>query len=289
MKNRTLFNDVPNTAHCALTVPTRLRDEKDHFVVTIYKDTRRKTDLSVGNVVILELNHQELIRPINEDFHLSLPKKLLADKKHGDELRLSILKIVKRGDKRRAAHAFSEKKLCLSHFVPIKTTLGYPLYIIERDTMTSYIWYPVGGGVRHVILHNFIDITKIGEFLGFYFGDGTTCKGIQSLRLTNCELSILNYCLDFCEEIGILRTWWKVQVIYSTNGEITHEIKQRCINYWSNILRIRHSRIVSVTKSKNVRETTVYGSARLFIDNTVLVEVFLHGLLSGVLKRITHP
>ena len=138
-------------------------------------------------------------------------------------------------------------------------------------------------------IKKFVDIDKIAELIGFYYGDGSTSKSIRSFRLTNCEPSVLNYCLDILEDIGINRERFKAQIIYSTNKELTEDIKSKCTNSWSGYLNVNKENIVSVTKADNVRETLKYGSARIFIDNAVLVEVFLHGLLEGILQRITKP
>ena len=287
MKNTTLLISVDSAEQ---VIATKLRDLKDHFAVTIYKDVRKKLAISKGDLLFLNVDGQELIRKVYPDFHITLPKKLLNHKKHGDQMSLPVLKIIKPEEcEKRPKNPFLENKLDICHFIPTKTAYDILLHIIERTNTTSSIWYSVGGGVSHVTIKNLAEITKVAEVLGFYFGDGTTCDGIQSLRLTNCEPSILNHCIDFCEEIGIKRTLWKVQVIYSTNKEITPEIKQRCIDYWSKILNLEEEKIVSVTKSKSLNESYPYGSARIFIDNTILVEIFLRGLLNGVMQRVSNP
>ena len=280
---------LDNCQNC-MTISTKLRERKDHFVITIYKKDRQNLNTSIGDIIIFKLSNYELIRPVRKDFHISLPKNILKDKNNGNKIKLSILKITKNGiSRKRPASMVKNNKIDIRHFIPKKTIFGYPIHIMERGDNSSSIWYSIGGGVRHVNIKNFVDIDKIAELIGFYYGDGSTSKSIRSFRLTNCEPSVLNYCLDVLGDIGINRERFKAQIIYSTNEELTEDIKSKCINSWSESLNINKENIVSVTKADNVRETLKYGSARIFIDNAVLVEIFLHGLLEGILQRITKP
>lgn len=273
-----------------MQITTKLRDKKDHFMVTIYKEERKKINISVGDILILNVGKDEFIRQVRKNFWISLPKRLLKNKNNNDKINLSIRKLAKIKDcEKRTKNIVYGNKLDIRYFIPRKTRLNYPLYIIERNKDHSSVWYPVGGGARHLNIKNFVNTNKIAELIGFYFGDGSTSKNIQSFRLTNCEPSVLNYCLDALEEIGIERDQCKIQVIYSTNKELTDDIKNRCIDFWSRILNINRKRIVSVTKAKNIRETLEHGSARIFIGSTVLVEILLHGLLKCFLQRITNP
>lgn len=271
-------------------IKTILREREDHFVVTFYKEDRKKLNISLGDILILKINNTELIRKVKKDFHITLPKLLLKDRKHNEEIILEILQIAKQTNCLiRPKEPFQKNKLDLRHFIPKRTKFGHPIYIIERKPNSSSIWYSVGGGVKQVNMHHFVDINKISEFLGFYFGDGTTCSSIRTLRLTNCEPSVLNYCLEILEEIGVSRDKLKCQIVYSTNKNVTDEIKARCINFWSKTLDIHEKQIVSVSESRNVRETLAYGSARINVDNAVLAEIFLHGLLKQILPRIINP
>ena len=280
----------PGNSQENMQITTKLRERKDHFMITIYKEERQNLTIFVGDIVLLKLRKYELVRPVKKDFHISLPKNILKDKNNGDKIELYILKIVKKENcLKRPESMIKNDKLDIRHFIPIKTIFDYPICIIERDSDYSSIWYPVGGGVRHINIKNYVNIDKIAELMGFYFGDGSTSQNIASFRLTNSEPSVLNYCLNILEEIGINRKSFKGQIIYSTNKELTEDIKSRCINFWSKSLRISKENVVSVTKAKNIRETLEHGSARIFIDNTVLVEIFLQGLLKGILQKIINP
>lgn len=272
------------------SIKTKLRERKDHFVVTLYKAEREAINALLGDLIIFTIKGHELIRPIRKDFHISLPKKLLQTEHHLDNINLIIQAVVKRENCLfRSEKPFLGNQLNINHFIPKVTRHGYPLYFIKRDDDYSTIWFPIGGGVNHVTIKNQVPIEKIAELLGFYFGDGSTSHGIQSFRITNCEPSNLKYSLEILELIGIKRDCCKVQVIYSTDKEIDSSIKERCTVFWSKALGIDKNKIVSVLPSRNVRETKFYGSARVFIDSSVLVEILLNGLLNGVVQRISNP
>ncbi len=289
MKNtKTTFNHTFPGLN-GILITTQLRDRNDHFVVTIYKKYRRTINIEVGDIAIINLRGEELIRPVRRDFHVALPKKLLKDKHHGDDIEFYVSLAKPDNCVKRPSKEFYSDLLDVRSLIPKRTVFGRPLYVIKRSEQYSSVWYSHGSGVRHITIKNFIDSVKIAELMGFYYGDGTTCEGIQSFRLTNCEPSILNHCLDTLEILGVGRDQFKAQIIYSTDTEVTNEIKNRCINYWSKTLGLNIEKIVSVTKSKNIRETKRYGSARIFIDSTVLVEILLRGVMEHVLKKISKP
>ena len=64
-----------------MKMETILRKRKDHYVVTLYKKDRTDTDISIGDIIILDVNGYELVRPIRNCFSISLPMKLLKNKK----------------------------------------------------------------------------------------------------------------------------------------------------------------------------------------------------------------
>jgi hypothetical protein len=290
MKNTTLVPYSFQLVGGGVEVTIKIRERKDHFVITIYKEMRQQLEILEGDILILNVNNTEIIRPVRKDAAVSLPKNLLQGKKNRDKVSLIIKKVInQKSCLKRPSIGTLQNKIDIKHFISKKTSRGYPLYIIPRNNETFSVWFPIGGGVRHVTINNFVDVDEISEFLGFYFGDGSKSKGLQSIRLTNCEPSILQHCLSILENIGISRKMCKVQVIYATDSMVTTEIKRRCIKFWSNTLQLKQDQIVSVNKSYNVRETKKYGSARVCIDRSVLVEVIIHGLLQGVLYRICNP
>lgn len=269
---------------------SKLRDRADHFVSTIYKDDRTKLKISLNDILVLNLNNIELIRVVRRDFHISLPKKLLGKNKHGDIVKIEIVNIVKQEECIKRPEKFlDQNKIDLRFFIPRNSISNRPIYIIDRSENTFSVWYNIWGGVKPVTLKKNINLEELAEFSGFYFGDGSTSEGISSFRFTNSEPSVLNYCLSILEKIGINRDLFKIQIIYSTNKTITEEIHNRCILFWSSTLNISRERIVSVLKAENIRETLPYGSARLFIDNIILVEIFLHGILKYILQKISNP
>jgi len=290
MKNTNLVKHILQPVQEEVVMKVKLRERKDHFVITIYKKDRKYLGVSVGDILILNLYGKEIVRPVRIDFHISLPKKLLRHNIHGDEINLTVVKIATRNEslKRPIGYIFGNR-LDIRYFISKKTDHGYPLYIIPRDDHTSTVWFPIGGGVKHITINNLVNIDEISEFLGFYFGDGTKCQNIQSLRLTNCEPSILIHCLNVLENIGIQRTKCKVQVIYSSPLKITKDIEKRCIRFWSKTLQLNEKRIISVSGFNNVRETKKYGSARVCIDSSVLAQIFIRDLMKKIIKKISNP
>jgi len=289
MKNTKLVKSI----HINLkenVINVRLSERKDHFIVIIPKVERERLKISIGDISIINFNNNELVRPVRADAAVSLPKRLLKDRQHDDWIELCVEKAISRDScLNRPNKPFLNNKLDIRYFIAEKTDHNYPLYIIPRDEHTSTIWYPVGGGVRHITIYNLVHIEKIAEFLGFYFGDGTKCKNMQSLRMTNCEPSILVHSLNVLGEMGIDRKLCKVQIIYSTPQEITENIKQCCVRFWSKILQLDKKRIVSVNGAYNVRETRKHGSARICINSSVLFQIMVRNLLLGVIKRIVKP
>lgn len=267
----------------------RLRDQKDHFVTTLYKEFREKLQISQSSILLLKINNQEIIRIPNQDFHITIPKRII--KLNKKVVKIKILKIYDKNDaKKRDRSPYSGHKLNIRAFMPKKTIFGKDLFALENGFDSMYVWYSVGGGARPIKIKKFINGEKIAEFLGFYSGDGNTSHTIRSFRITNCELSTLNYCLDILEELCLSRKEIKVQVIYSSDKDkLSLGIKRRCISYWSRSLKINKKQIISVNRSKNKRETLRYGSAKVLIDNCVLVEIFLHGLLKKIKKIVQNP
>jgi len=266
---------------------TKLRDKKDHFVITLYKNIRRELKINHSNILLFKVNNHKIIRIPNKDFHLTIPKKIIKNK--NDEVEIEILEIHDIDKTQLRDKIFFEKDYINTNaFIPKKTIYGKDIYTINQGNY-FYMWYSIGGGVKPLKIKKKIELEKLSELLGFYFGDGNTTYNIRSFRLTNCESSVLNYCLDILEEIGINRDQAKIQIIYSSNKEIDNKIRQRCINYWSKELRINKKKIVSVNRSKNKRETLKHGSARIFIDNSNLTELFMHGFLKKFIKIIQNP
>jgi len=273
-----------------MILPTRLRKRKDHYVITVYKTERTTHNICIGDLLVIVLAGEEIVRPVRKDFHVSLPKRLIDKTSQKSPFILDIIHTVKKEEALvRPSIPFADNMIDIRHCIPTITHHGYPCFIINRGDGVSSIWYAIGGGVDHFTINNLIDVEKLGELLGFYFGNGSTSPDITSLRLTNAEPSVLDYCLKVLEVMGISRDRFKIQVIYSTPAEVNEDIQERCILFWSDALGIPVGNIISVLKANNIRETKRNGSARLFIDSAVLVEVFLHSLLPFVMQRAGHP
>jgi len=262
-----------------------LRKSIDNYVVTIKKDIRKILKIDYSSILLLEINNQKFIRTLNNDYQISIPKKIT----NTNEIILKFTNIYSKQEaKRRERFEVNKNELNIRSFVPSLTQSQKEIYILpEKDE--SYVWYSIGGGAKEVKIKNCLNIEKLSELVGFYFGDGSTSNGIKSFRLTNCEPSVLIYCLDILEEIGIKREEIKLQIIYSTPTEISYSILNRCVRFWSKTLNVHKNQIISVSKSKGKTESLKYGSARIFIDKNILVEILLHGLLANVLNRIKNP
>lgn len=274
-----------------MKVLSKLRKSTEHSLLTIYKEDRQILGIEKGDILSISIEGFQLVRPVLEDYVISIPKRLSLKNIIGKNYIVEIESVFKRKEGLvRPTYCFENNKVNIRYFIPKITYSNKPLYIFPNDKTSSIIWYPVGGGAEPIILQNLIDVEKLGELLGFYFGDGSTSKGLQSFRITNSEPSTLLHCLHILEEeFGISRQRFKGQIIYSTNTELTIEIKKRCIEYWSKKLLITSDKFVSVNKSKALSESSPYGSVRLFLDNNCFVEVILRGLLPGILTRIQKP
>lgn len=254
-------------------------------MITLYKDIRKKLRIDDSSIIILKINNHKLIRIPNKDFHITIPKKIIKNKDN----KIEILEIHnKNNTKLRDKFLFKGDYTNISAFIPEKTIYGNDIHIIDQKNYI-YMWYSIGGGVKPLKIKKIIELEKLSELLGFYFGDGSTTYSLRSFRLTNCEPSALNYCLNILEDMGIFRTQVKIQIIYSSNKKIDNKTRKRCINYWSKELKINKKRIISVNRSKNKRETLNYGSARIFINNSNLTELFIHGFLKKFIQIIKNP
>lgn len=266
----------------------KLRDKKDHFVITLYKDFREKSNINQDSIILLNINGNEIIRIPNKDFHVSIPKRFAKTNLKNTQIKITRI-WNKEKAKNRKFKLFSKGKINIKSLIPTKTIFGHEIFILD-DGPYFYTWYSVGGGAEHIKIKNEMELEKLAELIGFYFGDGSTSHNIRSFRLNNCESSVLNYCLKILREIGIPKDKMKVQVIYSTpKSNLNNSIKRRCINYWSTILRFNKEQIISVNRSFGKTESLKYGSARVLLDNSLLVEVLLHGVLKNFLDFIKEP
>ncbi len=270
-----------------MLISTKIRERKDHLVITIYKEEREKYGFSIEDIIVIKYKENEIIRPIRKDFHISLPKKIFKKYKKGDQIKLEIIqKIRRKSGLKRPKINLNKKFIDLRAFVPLSTIHGKPIYIISKNSDFSYIWYPVGGGAKQITLKNKVNKIKIAELLGFFFGDGTTCDSIRSFRLTNCESSTLIYCLSILDKINIKQEDFKVQIIYSTNKELNEKTKKKCINFWSKELAIELNKFISVSKAHAKKESSHFGSARIILNRAILIEILKWGLLDIIVEKI---
>jgi len=270
------------------SINCKLRDKKDHFVTTLYKEIRQKLQIKPSNILLLEIDDKEIFKIPNKDFHITIPKKFI--KSGSDKTIVKILNVYdKEKGKLRDCQLFDDYLVNIRALIPKKTIFGDEIFVLDaKDSV--YVWYSIGGGAGHIKVKKKFNAEKLAELIGFYFGDGNTSEEIRSFRLNNCEPSTLNYCLGLLEELGLPRNAMKMQIIYSTpEAKIEDILKEKCIRYWSNELKINQNQIVSVNKSYGKTKSLEYGSARIFLDNSVFVEVMLHGVLKKFIKIIQNP
>ncbi len=268
-------------------IKVRFRDRKDHLVITLYKDLRVKFGIKLNSIILFEVNHHNFIRIPNKDFHITIPKKLIKNK--CNLITIKILRVYNKEDCIiRDKEYINTKGMNFKAIIPKKTKSNKDLFVLDFYDYL-YVWYSIGGGAEPVLIKKNIDLISISELAGFFFGDGNTSEGIKSFRLNNCEPSTLNHSLNILQKIGISRKVWKVQIIYSTNKDLTDVIKERCIDYWSKTLKFKKNQIVSVNKNKAKTESLEYGSARIFFDNNTFIEIMLNGVLKKFINIVQSP
>src|SRR3989344_3754556 len=92
-------------------INSKMRDKKDHFVITLYRDIRNKLDIVRSSIILFRINENEFIRIPNVDFHVTIPKKFIKEKK----VNIEIMKIWDKDKaKKRQFRIFNNKKLNLS-------------------------------------------------------------------------------------------------------------------------------------------------------------------------------
>ena len=263
-----------------LDISTTLRERRDHFVITIYKEQRKKYEVNVGDFLVFKLNNKLLIRPIRRDYHVSLPKKLLRDKCHGEKIIIrDVLIFSPEICSWRPSVQFENSILDIRSIVPLETRKGYPLRIFPLSFDKSIVWFSVPGGVEPIVINNFINLEDISEMSGFYFGDGTTCEGIQTFVLTNSEPSTIKHAIKFLRKVGISKGNFRFQIIYSNNHIfLSDKVKRRCIDFWVKELEILESQVVSVNLSRSKKEGVRHGSIKLLYYRVTFVEIMLNFL-----------
>jgi len=262
------------------------KDRKDNFQFIILKKQREKfTDISVGDILLLRVKGETFMKKIHKDFLVSLPKRLGF--KNNEEFSFTVLKHVKPTTALKRPNYFKMGNLIdIKYFIPLKTAFENNIFVVDwKDGM--YVWYPVGGGVKLVYMKRFCEVETFFEILGFLWGDGSI-KNVRSLRFTNAESSTLIEVLKFFEKVGIARNSWKVQIIRSGPNKPSKNIKRKCKNFWSKKLNLPRKNIVSVLWSKAKNNDFPFGSARLFLDNATLLEIFANGALNRVKKNVNN-
>jgi hypothetical protein len=270
----------------SMWISTFLRDQRDHFRITIYKKDRENWGISIGDIVLIQVNEEKLVRPILKDYQITIPKRLVN---FDDKIKVRILKsISKKEGLKRPRHMFNRGRIDIKYFIPKRTIYGKDIFVFDiKDRII--IWYPTGGGVGHVSLKRHItDCHRLIEVLGFFFGDGST-EGVRSVRFTNCEPSTLQKSIEVFKNIGVPVNRWKVQVLYSGPSKILKGREFLLKNFWQKQLGVPRENIKSILYSKSKHDSTKSSSARIFIDNAILSELLINGLLPKIIPLIKNP
>ncbi|HZX12673.1 MAG TPA: hypothetical protein VFE88_04425 [Candidatus Nanoarchaeia archaeon] len=263
-------------------VKLQLRDKKDHYAVTFYKEIRNRLGITSKSILLLKIREQILIRIPNVDFAVTIPKKIIVDST--SLIEIEVIKIYNQEEcLKRDNLDIDGEDVQLNALIPTKTVYGKNIFVLDFKGK-QYVWYSVGGGVKPILINKNVNLIELAELIGFFFGDGSTSQSIRSFRLTNAEPSTLIHCLNILERIGISRNLFKAQIIYSSNTEINQQIKEKCIDYWIRILNLNRNQIISVSRSKAKTRSLEYGSARIFFDNSTFLEIMLHGVLKKFIE-----
>ncbi|MFH0875595.1 MAG: hypothetical protein V1859_06670 [archaeon] len=269
---------------------SRLRRYRDNFMVTIYRNSEIRKKCKIGDIIIIKIGNENLIKPIQENHCFSLPINILKNYQDGEEINLDVIGIYEKEEgKKRPSFTIINNLMDLRYFVPLKTQFDTQIYILQKDSNSSYLWYPRGGYTRPITIRNYINPIELSELIGFFYGDGSKSEGLRSFRLTNCEPFILNHCKNIMDNIAIEKSDYRCQITYSSHEIINDIIKQKCIDFWSNVLSIEKKNFVSVHQSFSKKTSLEHGSIRIQNNNTVLTELILYGVLPKLLKIILNP
>jgi hypothetical protein len=265
----------------------RLINKIDHFAVTVIKKDREKYSLTYDSILFLEVFGKTFFRAFNKDFQISIPKRFFD--KPVERVLINIIGVYSKSlATKRCLKKYVKDCINVEAFIPKKTIFGKNILVFDLGNW-EYVWYVSAGGVEPIKIKKKINAERIAELVGFFFGDGNTSKFVRSFRLNNCEASTLVYCVDILNELGIQRNLLKVQIIYNSHNKIGMNVRRRCIDYWSKVLMVKKSQIVSVNWNKGKSESLKYGSARIFFDSAIFVEILLHGILKDFIKILKNP
>ncbi len=200
-----------------------LRDKGDHFRFTILKHQRERFNLKKEDILLLEVNGEKFVKKVQNDFSIYLPKRISLS---AGSLEVNILKIVSQPVAlSRPSKPFIGELADIKHFIPRETTHGKPMFVVE-DKDKMFIWFPIGGGVKPILIKRFVKVQELFEILGFFFGDGSI-ENVRSVRFINSEPSTLLHVIKFFKNLGVPKEKWKVQVIWSGKHKPSKKIKKK--------------------------------------------------------------
>jgi hypothetical protein len=253
-----------------MEIIANIRYQKGYAAATFYKDIRKSLKLEIKQIYVFCIDNQIFFKKISQDHSIIIPKVICGQKEFA---KIKILGKANKVSEQKSEKNRSASYVELLEYFPHITSTGYPTYYWIQDNYL-YFWYnkiTMPLKIKNTLLKD-----KTGLLAGFLQGDGTTCSSIRSLRLTNCEPSILIECYDLLKRLGIVLAKTKLQIIYSSPKDVISEKKQKKImRYWEKILPCQKC---TFTISKNDSETLEYGSCRLTYNNSNLAELFVFGI-----------
>ncbi len=255
----------------------------DKRFTLVRKERARIGDLSKGDILVIEFGGNTIISKVLEDYIISLPRRLLA--KTGSRIRIKILKHMKpqRGLER-PNKPFYGNEADLKYFTPKKTVYGKDMFVIN-DKKRMFVWFPHGGGIKLTHINRFVEKEKLFEAAGLLLGDGST-EGVRSIRFTNCQTQPINHFIDIFEAVGVDKNIWKAQIILSRPKKPDHNTMEKCKAFWAKNLKLPKENIKSLSWSRSKGNGSKYGSARIFVDDAALFEIFVNGTINYCTNNI---
>lgn len=193
-----------------------------------------------------------------------------------------------------------KKKIKLLKYVNSKTKFEYPAsYIIDKSSVlyldllailinnslcaksiiitehNNKLYCFKKSAQKLIILNRFVNYYSLLEILGLYQGDGLrNNKEYKKLEFANREISIINTFLDFLDEWGLKRNYWKASI--SLTGEIDSNRKQKSLEYWSSNIKIPKNNFRGFLHTKTLGQMhTYWGTVSIIFDSKVITTIFL--------------
>ncbi len=247
------------------------------------KERARIGRLSKGDILAVDVGGNTIISRVLEDYIISLPRRLSL--KTGSRIRIKILKHIKpQNGLERPNKPFYGNKADIKYFTPQETICGKDIFVIN-DKKRMFVWFLHGGGIKLTHINRFVEKEKLFEVVGLLLGDGST-EGVRSIRFTNCQLKPISHFIDIFGDVGLDKNLWKVQIILSRPAKPRCHTVEQCKAFWAKNLKLPKENIKSLSWLRSKGNGSEHGSARIFIDNAILFEIFAVGIIKYCVNNI---